>query len=438
VVGVPADFPWAPPFAIIQTGPATFTTTIEPHSLRVATSVTRYVKPTGANANTGLSWAQAERSIWEALNRVGASATTIYVLGSADPLNPTIYDDDHNWISALTANVNMIVVSDETTLAPGYAMSSTGMRAGGARLGTWALTASGDGPNVYEATLAAANTPYAVIDASTLTNGAPTKLTSRASIALVQANPGSYYHDTTGNVLYVRTSDSRAPDASLRPLRSAFNGRCTIAVDFYVEGMTFEGGSGRAFYAQNVGTGTFYRCKFTCASTQGFELSVAGTVTDTTHTVYLIDCEARGNGGDGIGYTILGSGETVNALEWNCSHVGNSGAGTDQGGSAHRLTTNTGVHVIRVGSTCSMNKTQGFADVGQSTDGCHVWMLGGSITGEATGYYAGNGTQVWLHGCVLTNNTTDLVTDNAAGVINVSGTHYATTSGTGTVQVYHP
>ena len=40
------------------------------------------------------------------------------------------------------------------------------------------------------------------------------RLTSRANTALVDANPGSFYHDTTGNVLYVSASDSGNPESN--------------------------------------------------------------------------------------------------------------------------------------------------------------------------------------------------------------------------------
>jgi hypothetical protein len=430
----PAGFGWAGAPTVRQLGPSSFTYDGDPRDFMVETSVTRYVKPTGNNGNSGLSWAAAERSIWEALNRVGASATTIYVLGSADPANPTLYDMDHAWISALTANVNVIVVSDETTLAPGYAISSVGMPEGGGHLGTWAL-----GPTeaaVYEATLVAA--PYAVIDASrTAADGAPEYLTQRASTAEVQANPGSWYH--AAGVLYVRTWDSRDPDASLRPLRDTFNGRCTLALNFYVEGLTFEGGGQRAFYAQNLTRGAFHRCKFIRAKTLGFDLSVANTVTDSTHTVYLFDCEAYGNGGDGVGYTIQGAGETVHFFEANCTYGGNtSTAGSDQGGSAHRLSTNMAVRGVRLNPNCRANKSQGFADVGQSTDGCEVWIVGGSVTDEAVGVYAGNGTKTWLHSVEMQRNTVDLKTDDAAGRIYVTGMPIGSREGAGTVLGYTP
>ncbi len=433
----PSGFGWAPPFSIVEVASGRFTTTLDHLTLRVSTATTRYVATTAqvaaaSNANTGLVKTLPKRSIWHAIN-VGAN-DTIYVLGSANPATPTLYDYDHAWRLVPVQATNVIVVSDFDTLAPGYAVSSTSMAEGGAHLGAWGL-----GPTeaaVYEATLAA--TPTAVIDASSLdANGAPVELTNRASAALVQANPGSWYW--SGGVLYVRTSDSRDPDANLRALRSgaagAINGHLNTAISIYVQGMIFEGGNARAFYLQNCATATFVDCAFRNGQIAGLELNVGAGVTNATCTVYLIRCKGLANNSDGMGGTVNGSGMTLNWLEWNCEGAGNDGGvGTDQGSSLHFTAGNTAVNAIRIGGRYHGNRTHGFADVG----GCDTWALGCRVYGEATGITIGDTSTAWLHGCVLTGNTTDLVTDNAAGAINTTDTIYTTSSGTGTVQRYHP
>lgn len=432
-VSPPSGLGWSPPWSVVQFGPTAFTTNLEPSSLKLSTANTRYVDiATGSDANTGLVVGSPKKSIWSAIN-VGGN-DTIYVKGSADPANPTVYHYDWSWRVVPIQNTNVIVVSDFTSLAPGYAISSIGHKAGDSLLGTWALTADVSGPHVYEATLAT-SPGGGVIDASAAkqASGAYAALTNRASIALVEANPGSWYHD--GTKLYVRTSDSRAPDAALRPLKQAINGWLNTAISIYVERLIFEGGNARAFYVQNCATATFVDCSFVNGQQQGCELNVSGAVTNSTHTVNLIRCKALGNAGDGLGATVAGTGETVQWLEWACESSGNSGGGTEQGSSLHFTAGNTAVLAVRVGGHYHGNKTQEIADVG----GCKVWLAGCRLaSGGVVGFYCGDASAAWLHGCVLTGNSTDLQTDNASGAINVAGTTYNTASGAGAVAVYAP
>jgi hypothetical protein len=435
VVSPPSGFPWAPSWKVIETAPGVFTTTLDPKSLRRTSTVTRYVNLARAdNSGNGLSAATADKSIWAAVNAgfSDGAVVTVYVLGSADPENPTVYDYDNCWQSAWAFDGNCIVVSDFTALAPGYAVSSTYMRPGGAHLGTWALTADGAGPNVYEATLAAA--PNAVIDA-TVKNATTTthqRLTLRSSIATVEANPGSYWHSS--GKLYVRTADSRAPDAKLRALRaSVVNGHInTATVDAYIEGLTFEGGNARCLFIQAATSVALVNVTATHGQLEG--LSLQSTTASGDYTLWLIGCQALDCDGDGLQYTVTGASAVARILEWNCIARANSGAGTEQGSTAHFTAGNTSVSIIRVNGTFSSNKTQGAADVG----GCDSWLEGCRFASEGTGLYIGDDGTAHVHGCTFTGCTTDLVTDNAAGVINVADTHYATTSGAGTVRPYHP
>jgi hypothetical protein len=436
VVRRPVGFGWTPPCNIIEAAPGVFTTDLDADALLVPTAVTRYVNVARPNnLGDGLSWANADKGIWACLSATATAglASTIYILGSADPDNPTLYDWDQAWIGALTVDANILVVSDTTTLAPGYAVTSTGMPAGGSHLGAWALTDEPDCPDVYEATLATA--PNTVIDATLInSHGAPTRLTNQASIALVQANPGSWHH--ASGVVYVQSADSRAPTSTLRVLRANathvhVNG---AAVNVYMRGLTIEGGnSARAVYMQAVESATFVDCTARCAQAAGFDLTT--NTASATHTVIYVRCRALDNDADGFQYTASAASSTIRALEWDCFARGNSGAGTDQGSTAHFTAGNTAVSIVRVNGTFSSNKTQGIADVG---DGIDSWNVGCGFTSEAIGFFLGDDSDAWLDGCTFTGCTTDLATDDAAGVINTTGTAYATTSGAGTVQRYHP
>ena len=432
-ISKPATFPYAPTFAQVQLGPTLFNVSLDPATLIPATAATLYANAARAdNTGNGQSGAAAEQAIWAALNDV-VTTTTLYVLGSTDRNNPTVYGWTKAWRVGTAADLAVKVVSDFTTLAPGWAISSTALVAGDGELGTWASTGGGT-PNTYVATLATA--PDRVIDALVPdANGVPTKLTLRSSIATVDAAPGSYWH-SAGN-LYVRTADSRAPSfPTLRPLRAAsVNGLVNGGKTIYIERLSFEGGdAARAFYAQD-GNVCLVDCDVNHGPALGFDMNTIGALTNVTRTAHLFRCRFIANGGDGCGYTAAGTGMTLRGVEVDCIYARNSGGGADQGGSAHFTAGNTEVSVIRLNPTCTTNKSQGFADVG----GCFVWIQGGSVTGEVSGIYCGDAGATWVHGTVLSGNTTDLVTDAAGGTIYVAGATWATNSGAGTEgAVYAP
>lgn len=434
IIRPPVGFPWTPTFNIIESSEGVFTTDLDYTALAPTTAATLYADASRPNnGGNGQSAATAEQAIWAALNDV-VTTSTIYIKGSSSASAPTLYGWAKAWRVGTAANLKIKVLSDlADTASVGYAVSSTALVEGDGELGTWALTADVNGPNVYEASLATA--PGRVVDASSIGTSGPATLTSRASVALVEANPGSYYH--SGTALFVRTSDSRDPDANLRPLRggTAVNGHVNTASTVYIERLSFEGGSARCLYVQNGATVVLVDCDIWRGTALGLELNTAVGVTNATIYVYVIRCRFLGNAGDGCGYTANGSGMTIRAFEWGCTYSGNSGAGTDQGGSGHFTAGNTEVSIIRLNPICNGNKSQGFADVG----GCNVWIIDPTISGEVTGVYCGDAGTTWIHGGTLSSNTTDLVTDAAGGTIYVSGTAYTTTSGDGTEgTVYSP
>lgn len=431
-VAPPSGFGWTPSWNVIESSPGVFTTSLDPASLIPATAATLYANAAQANnTGNGQSGAAAEQAIWAALNDV-VTTTTLYVLGSADRNNPTVYGWTKAWRVGTAADLAVKVVSDFTTLAPGWAISSTALVAGDGELGAWASTGGGTA-NTYVATLTTA--PDRVIDALVPdAHGVPTKLTLRSSIATVDAAPGSYWH-SAGN-LYVRTADSRAPSfPTLRPLRAAsVNGLANGGKTVYVERLSFEGGdTARAFYAQNANV-VMVDCDVNHGPALGFEVNT-GATTGVTRTAHLFRCRFIANGGDGCGYTASGATMTLRGVEVDCIYARNSGAGTDQGGSAHFTAGNTEVSVVRVNPTCTANKTQGFADVGGTT----TWAAGCTFTGEAIGAYVGDTGTAWLHGCVFNGCTVDLDPADAGATINVPfDAAVATRAGSGTVARYTP
>lgn len=437
-IAVPTGFPWTPGFAIRQWS-GRYYADLDTTTLKRTTSSVLYVSPFGSDANAGTNPILPLAKISTAINKW--TNATIYVLGAPIGAPPTVYPVETSWVSGVPfgAEQNIIAVSSFATLAPGRAISSVGMLAGGGTLGAAWSNVGGSTPSTYSNTLAA--TPYAVIDAAVLdTNGLPTALTVRASVALVEANPGSWYW--AAGVLYVRRLGSAAPDGNLRPLKgSTINGWLNTALNIYVEGLTFEGGNARCFYWQSVGTAC---AMVDCDAThgQGEGLAVSSSTAAVTMSLTFVRCRSDAmQAGDGFPYTITGAGTTLNVAELACTGNDNGrNAGSNQGSTGH-VAAGTTVNIVRVGCTYAGNEAQEVADVGDGAGngGCSVWNVGclfDGLVSTSYGYTGGDATAAWMHGCRLERNATDLQAADAGVVIKVFETAYRTTAGAGTITRY--
>lgn len=125
-IAPPAGFGWSPTWDVIETAPGVFVTTLDPASLRVATTRAVYVDiATGSDGNAGTSSAAPKKSINAAINLWAND--TIYVKAGT-------YPEANSWSGGVPfgANVNVIGVTDFATLAPGRVISqaSSGVRNG--------------------------------------------------------------------------------------------------------------------------------------------------------------------------------------------------------------------------------------------------------------------------------------------------------------------
>lgn len=417
-IAVPSGFPWTPSFTVREERLGTFAPSIDITGLRITPARTLYVDiATGSDAGTG-SLASPYKSIWKALNQWSV-AQTIYVKAGWYPVT-------NSWTGGVPfgASVNVIGVRDFATLAPAPFVSSVSEDVA-------ALTWTSLGGGRWSASVA--NAPYAVVDVSTAT---PTWFTAAADAASADT-AGEYFHGA--GTLTVRTLTGGQPAATLRVLRDGVhNGWVNTALSLTVENGVFEGGGNiRAFWLQNVATGTFIDCEFMLSEGAGFELNT--NAAGVAHAVNLIRCRTHDNTNDGIAYTALGAGSSIRALEWDCEAFRNGrNAGSNQGSSMHFFAGNTETSVVRIGGRYYSNEAQEIADVGGST----VWMLGVAMDGGGSGigYELAGASAAWLHGCTILSCANDLKTDNASGVIHVASTTYAPASviGAGTVQEYTP
>ena len=420
----PATFAvaWKPDVTVVELASGSFTTDLDEASLRVATTRSLYVDGDPLNlaasdANPGTDPALPLRSIWAALNKWGVNQN-IYVKAGWYPVG-------RSWSGGVPfgGHVNVVGVSDFGTLAPGQVVSSVSEE-------VTALTWTSLGGGVWSAPLASA--PYAVVD---LASGSPSWFAVQASAVAVNA-PGKYHHGA--GTVTVATSTGAAPASTLRILRdSVHNGWLNTALDVTVENFHFEGGGNlRCFFAQHCATLSFIDCAVTLSEGEGFGLQTSSA--GVTHRVNHIRSTAKWNANDGIQYTATGAGTSIRALELDCTATENGRTGgSNQGSTGHRdVVANPHVALVRVGGSYSGNEAQEISDVG-----CLVWMLGCSLDGTddvGSGYELADGGEAWLHGVTIRGVVNDLATNDAAGVIHVHDTAYATTTGPGTVAAYTP
>lgn len=373
---------------------------------RVATTATRWLDPIASG--NGLTKATPTGDLWAILGAIN-QPTTIYVRERAVTL-----DLAHGGAGTVFVDhCEIIVVKDFDTLEPGsirHAMSAPLV---------W--TAAGGGS--YSAPMAGnyAFTPGNVIDEATLdAYGGGTWLTPVADAAAVAATASSWAK--VGSTIYVRTADSRAPDANLLVMKNANNMATVFAgTNLYLEGLELLGGA-RPFYAPRGGTITLARCKARYGVEEGF-----GFV-DTTRAT-LIDCAMTGNGSDGVAYTT-----TPRAVEVRVTSCKNGHPITPtnicNGSSQHAG------EVIRVDGVYLDNQGPNLADV----LGAKSW----NVRCRASGSIATQPTQqvgvwiqgtAWLDGCDIGGNAhADLKAQLEGDVLNVYGTRYATTDGAGVVR----
>lgn len=386
---------------ISQSGGA-YTSRLDPATLRPATTASIYVAPTG-NDTTGNGTAGSPyRTITKAIS-VMSQATTVYVTAGT-------YDHNKHFQGATTPIVNY---DCEFIATGGRVVCTTSQQ----NL-TW--TPNGTYPNVYQATRSAV---YEVIDEDSSEvneDGLGEHLTLQTSIADVDANPGSWY--ASGGVVYVRTGDSRAPDANLHVTLNvnmvAISGAARVV---YIENFDFKGGAVGCVKTTACSRLVLNGCTLRYAQTNGLD-------SDATTEVYCFDTTADENELDGFNYTT-----TTRALEVGCTARGNGhdGGSINNGSSMH-----SGGTIVRVNGSYTRNSGINVADVG----GGSTWMLGctmqdtkaPSSSGQINHYTDGDS---WIDGCTVADNTEDLNADTGA-TIYVRDTSYATGGGAGSVTAY--
>jgi hypothetical protein len=376
---------------------------------RLTTTTTRWVAKGGSG--DGTTSGTPRGTLWQVLNGVN-QPTLVYVLegdGSDMDLATGFAG------SACVDDVEIIVVKSFATLEPGtrrFTMSAplTWASAGG---GVWSAEMAG----------AYAFLPYNVIDEAFLdAYGGGQWLTPRADQAAVTANAGSWAK--VGTTIFVRTSDSRAPDSRVLVLKNVNHTSSPIAgKSVYFEGVELMGGA-QPFVKATSGTATFNRCKARYGRLAGFTFNGATRAN-------FFDTRVTGNGADGITYT-----STPLALEVGVSSCKNGDPTIAAANNHNGSTAHSGATVVRVDGEYLDNQGPNLADVG----GGKSWI----VRCRASGTTATQSTQkvgihidgtAWVEDSDVSDNEGGGIKAEAEGdVVNLYNCRGVTTAGTGVVR----
>lgn len=376
-VAPPAGWGWSLPFTIQRRGRL-----FRPHpawALRELAPAGKayYVSPSGSDGNDGLSWATAYRSIWKAASQ--ADAVEVYIQAGYYGYNYGFRGQP--WSARTFIGVGGQVVANNDLELNAWTPSGNSWRA--------STTHGVD----------------CVLDWLNLDgDGFPTFYSEKASTAEVEASPGSWYKDGANNLLYVRCSDSRAPDANLRAYRtSAIMNLGADNQAIYFENLTFEVSAKASrhlrFYAATPAGGLrVYMKRCIVRHSRGtYDLLDIDGATE----VILQNCQAYNGPLDGFNYHAF-NGVIPKAIEIRCSahHCGSPASAINNASAMHD-----GGSIVRLMG--EYHHTYGPLVVDAS--GSKSWNLGtvahhslssGGATSKAAFYCAdGGATHMWLDRC---------------------------------------
>jgi hypothetical protein len=414
LVKQPTGFDFTPPFSIAKIGdrfvPLSGSSRWSVSSLKPTGPGIYYVNvATGSDSNAGTSEALPLKSLAAAMAK--ANRDVIYVAaghydrvagGSSSPHSVT------RPVSIIGYGGDVIVSRRQSGLV--WAQDSTHT-------------------NTYTVTRSAT---MAVLDASLLDGfGDPQRLANVADASTCNATPGSWV--LVGSVVYVHTSDGRAPDANIWVLvlesPMDFYGYGAPAV--YLENLKFIGGSATGAVSAYT-TVAGQRLKF-YAKNCFFGYSPGNGVSARGADSIIEGCRAAYNNQDGFNYHIdsLNSNHPT-AIEIDCvSHEnGATGTNTNNGSSIHDQ--GKGIRLNGLYRDCNGPLV---VDVNDSMS----WNLGCTATDSLPasnnrGFYIDG--LMWLDTCVAYGCAQDIYAQDADHVLKHRNTRFATSGGNGTITTY--
>ena len=246
----------------------------------------------------------------------------------------------------------------------------------------------------YEATVS--DYVYSMRDESDPDANCPewgTNLTTKASIAEVDANPGSWWQDWPSRKIYVRTFDSREPDTDLRSYKNLALYIARNNQTVYLENLKLF--TGTYWRSDDVGGLKVYakNCEFYKGLFYGMD------------EVIFEDCVSHCHKeGDVMDYNDRGD-ITENAVEINCDFRNISEEGPNQASTAH-----SGVSIVRIEGYYETG-IQTIADSAES-----IWCLGGHMYNFNAEIAFYSEEEAWLDRCYLDGDLTD---QDTGGTIHI-------------------
>lgn len=398
-LGMPDGLGWVPPFSVYRAADGSYR-----HNFDVTPYIVSgkayYLSPAGDDANSGLTAASPRRSLWRILQDV-TDYDVIYLAAGE-------YSAATGWGSR--------------TMARSASIIATGGRAVLSRRATTVSWAAHTVPGVWLGTPTPAAAVGVVLDARHPgPTGLPGRLTRAATLAACEATPGTYF--PSGNLVYVRLPDERAPDADVNVQLGGLNASVSNTVSGYFENLDFVGGND-CLVSSATATGparnlVFNSCTFRFASAgDGLDLDASGNV-------FLLGCIAEMNELDGFNYNApSGGGVGVRAAELGCIARWNgfTTSGFNNGSSFHSDTVGVSINCL-----VERNQNRNIHDV----FGARRWALGCTsrdsraadasacnwVSGQIPGQ-SGDGVacQLWLDGCLSAGSPNDLVINAGATV----------------------
>lgn len=223
------------------------------------------------------------------------------------------------------------------------------------KLGTWSQV-----DNYWVSDLAGGEFIARVYDRANLNSfGHWSTLTNRASIAEVNANPGSWYLSAVGGFLYVRTIDDRQPDGDILCYDSVVGTVYKDNLKIYYEGINHRHGGSTGNASATGGAKTYYKnCTLFSVSPRGL------------NEVILQNCYVYKSGDDGINYDSR-NGIVTKSIEIDCEVFDGGASTTNQCSTTHN-----GCLVVRINGKYHDFTGQQIADTGT---GGKTWMLGSEV-----------------------------------------------------------
>lgn len=402
--GVPAPdaaFSYVP-FSIIDDGDGTFSIgsfNLQTHA-GIAVSKTYYVSTTGVDTNDGLSWETALRKPATALAK--SDVDRVYI-------GAGVYGFGQSPLGlSLNRSVEIIGVGDVYLT---YDLRTT-------YVGAFSKV-----DNHYVASYTTNAGCKAVDLSNTDSYGDPLMYTLKASEAEVEAAAGSFYYDTTGDKVYIRTIDDRAVDSDILLIYGGlFINKKIANRTVYLENLKFIIG-GVAIFDGDTGGSKFYAkdCTFDCLF-----FDVAFSMTNLADAIYQ-NCAITRSIDDGIKQNL------GNMIQIDCEiyHCGDDVACNSS--SCH------GGYAVIINGEYHHVYGRPIHDIGNGKG----WYLGAYAHDAGVGVYAnftagdlgGYGFETWCDQCRSANSDYDFMGGDTSGKIHK---HNCTGDATdmGTVDTY--